>query len=197
MQVCQVGFPGGRDSKEYEQETQVQSLGQEDPSEKEMATHFCTLAWKIPWMEEPGGLQSMGLQRVKHDWATSLHLAYKENQGFLGGSVVKNLAANAGDSSWIPGWGRSPRGRNGNLFQYSCLENLRGQRSLVKATIRGVAKSQTQLSTHIHTQRRIAKKHYSLETSILTWEFIFFFKKRHFNSSISNSCFRCNSNNLW
>ena len=43
-------------------ETQGQSLGQEDPLEKEMATHSSTLAWKIPWMEEPGGLQSMGLQ---------------------------------------------------------------------------------------------------------------------------------------
>ena len=41
-------------------ETRVQSLGQEDPLEKEMATHSSTLAWKIPWMEEPGGLQSMG-----------------------------------------------------------------------------------------------------------------------------------------
>ena len=48
-------------------ETQVQSLGQEDPLEKEMATHLSTLAWKIPWMEEPGWLQSMGLQRVGHD----------------------------------------------------------------------------------------------------------------------------------
>ena len=42
------------------QETWVRSLGQEDPLEKEMATHSSTLAWKIPWMEEPGGLQSMG-----------------------------------------------------------------------------------------------------------------------------------------
>ena len=49
------------------QETWVQSLGQEDPLEKEMATHSNTLAWKIPWMEEPGGLQSMGLQRVGHN----------------------------------------------------------------------------------------------------------------------------------
>ena len=45
-------------------ETQVQSLGQKDPLEKEMATHSSTLAWKIPWTEEPGRLQSMGLQRV-------------------------------------------------------------------------------------------------------------------------------------
>ena len=45
---------------------QVQSLGQEDLLEKEMATHFSTLAWKIAWTEEPGGLQFMGLQRVGH-----------------------------------------------------------------------------------------------------------------------------------
>ena len=48
-------------------EIQVQSLGQEDPPEKEMATHSSTVAWKIPWMEEPGRLQSMGLQRVRQD----------------------------------------------------------------------------------------------------------------------------------
>ena len=48
-------------------ETWVQSLGQEDPLEKEMATNSSTLAWKIPWMEEPGRLQSMGSQRVGHD----------------------------------------------------------------------------------------------------------------------------------
>ena len=46
-------------------ETQVQSLGQEDPLEKEIATHSSILAWKIPWMEEPGRLQSMGLQRAQ------------------------------------------------------------------------------------------------------------------------------------
>ena len=49
------------------QETWVQSLGREDPLEKEMATHPSTFAWKTPWMEEPGRLQSMGLQRVRHD----------------------------------------------------------------------------------------------------------------------------------
>ena len=49
------------------QETQVQSPGQEDPLEKAMAPHASTLAWQIPWMEEPGRLQSMGLQRVGHD----------------------------------------------------------------------------------------------------------------------------------
>ena len=49
-------------------ETCVQSLGQEDPLEKEMATHSSTRAWKIPWMEEPGGLQSTGSQRVGHNF---------------------------------------------------------------------------------------------------------------------------------
>ena len=48
-------------------ETRVRSLGREDPLEKEMATHSSTLAWKIPWIEQPGGLQSMGSQRAIHD----------------------------------------------------------------------------------------------------------------------------------
>ena len=49
------------------QETWVRSLGWEDPLEKKMATHSSTLAWRIPWREEPGGLQSMESQRVRHD----------------------------------------------------------------------------------------------------------------------------------
>ena len=49
------------------QETWVRSLGREDPLEKEMATHSSTLAWKVPWTEEPGRLQSMGSQRVGRD----------------------------------------------------------------------------------------------------------------------------------
>ena len=55
------------------QETWVRSLGWEDPLEKEMAIHSSILAWRIPWTEEPGGLQSTGSQRVGHYWATSLH----------------------------------------------------------------------------------------------------------------------------
>ena len=74
------------------QETQVHSLDQEDPLEKEMATHFSTLAWKIPWTEEPGRLQSMGSQRIGHNRVTSLSLCYnianfphlgKENQWYM------------------------------------------------------------------------------------------------------------------
>ena len=49
------------------QETRAQSLGQEDPLEKEIATHSSILAWRIPWTEEPDGLQSVGSQRVRHD----------------------------------------------------------------------------------------------------------------------------------
>ena len=75
------------------QETRVQSLGQEDPLEKEMATYSSTLAWKIPWMAEPGGLQSMGSQRAGHDWVTSLHFIIHVGEG------------------------------NGNPLQYSCPEN--------------------------------------------------------------------------
>ena len=57
-------------------ETQVQSLSQEDPLEKEMATHSSILAWKIPSTEEPGSLQSMESQKVGHDWVTSLKDIY-------------------------------------------------------------------------------------------------------------------------
>ena len=59
-------------------ETWVRSLGWEDPLEKEMATHSSILAWRSPWMEEPGRLQSTGSQRVGHDWATSSHLTEME-----------------------------------------------------------------------------------------------------------------------
>ena len=54
-------------------ETWVRSLGWEDHLEKEMAIHSSTIAWKIPWTEKPGRLQSMGSQRVRHDWATELN----------------------------------------------------------------------------------------------------------------------------
>ena len=81
--------------------------------EKAMATHSSTLTWKIPWTEEPGGLQSMGLLRVGHDWVTSLSL-------FL--SCI--------------GEG------NGNLLQCSCLENPRDRRAWW-AAVYGVAQSRT------------------------------------------------------
>ena len=54
------------------QEIWVQSLGREDPLEKDMATHSSILAWEIPWTEETGRLQTVGSQRVKHDWVTNI-----------------------------------------------------------------------------------------------------------------------------
>ena len=65
-------FPGGSSARNLpaQQEKWVWPLDQEDPLEKEMATHSSILAWEIPWTEEPGRLQPMGLQRVRHDSAT-------------------------------------------------------------------------------------------------------------------------------
>ena len=78
------------------QETQVQSLGWEDPLEKEMATHSSILAWETPWTEGPGGLQSMVLQEL-------------DTTQRLTPPVVKNLPANARDMGSIPGLGRFHR----------------------------------------------------------------------------------------
>ena len=61
-------------------ETQVRSLGWQDPLEKGMATHSSILAWKIPWTEEPGGLQSMGWQRVRHEWVTNTFIEGSSSQ---------------------------------------------------------------------------------------------------------------------
>ena len=70
--VVGVGCPGGSTIKnppgmQEMQETWVRSLGWEDPLEESSATHSSVLAWRIPWLEKPGGLQSMGSQRVRHD----------------------------------------------------------------------------------------------------------------------------------
>ena len=80
-----MGFPGGSDYKNLSamQETRVQSLGWEDPLEKGMATHSSVLAWRILWTEGPGGLQSMGLQRVKHNWATHTFLDATQTDKFI------------------------------------------------------------------------------------------------------------------
>ena len=74
-------------------EIRVWSLGQEDHLEKGMATHSSILAWRIPWTEEPGGLLSMGSQRVGHDWATSLSLFNITCRASLLAQMVKNLPA--------------------------------------------------------------------------------------------------------
>ena len=89
--------------------TWVQSLGQEDPLEKGMATDSSNLAWKIPWTEEPGGLQSMGLQRVRHNLATntlSQGQLWKKKKNaeaiarkIINNSMEKGVACYAGKSS--------------------------------------------------------------------------------------------------
>ena len=101
------------------QESWVRSLDREDPLEKEMATHSSSLAWRIPWTEEPCGLQSMGSQEsdttewLSLHWSSSWFLYHV----FPAGSVVKNLPAKTGnirDVGSIPGSGRSPGGGHGN-----------------------------------------------------------------------------------
>ena len=71
-------------------EAQVRSLGWEGLLEKEMATHSSILAWRIPWMEEPSRLQSMGPQRVGHDWATSPYIFGEVNGNSLQYSCLEN-----------------------------------------------------------------------------------------------------------
>ena len=134
------------------QETRIWSLGLEYPL-KGKATRFSILAWRIPWTEEPGGLQSMGCPRVGHDWshlacmhpvgtwrsgtmtASSKPSTYqglgsrgwwmdRDLLGFPGGSDGKAFACNAGDPDSIPGLGRSPGEGNGSTLQYSGLENF-------------------------------------------------------------------------
>ena len=70
-----MGLPGGSDGEESACSARdlVASLGWADPLEKGRATHSSLLAWRIPWTEEPGGLQSMGSQTVGHDWVTNQH----------------------------------------------------------------------------------------------------------------------------
>ena len=86
------GFPGGSAREVFTrillpmlevQETSVRSLDQEDPPEKEMATHPNIFAWKIPWIEEPGGLQSMGLQRVGWTWLSKHTHTHTHNMSLL------------------------------------------------------------------------------------------------------------------
>ena len=149
------------------QETWVWSLSQEDLLEEEMAIPCSVAAWRIPWTERPGGLQSMGSQRVRHDRATSTHThkipllylfrvsipGYWASQVVL---VVKNTSANAGDirdTGSILGSGRSSEGGHGNPLQYSCLENPM-DRGPWQATVLGVTKSQKWLKRlSMHTQR--------------------------------------------
>ena len=76
-------------------ETWVWSLDLEDPLEKEMTTHSSTLAWKIPWTEEPNRLQSMGWQRVRHDWVTSLHFTFHQSLEWRVCPILTTICSNS------------------------------------------------------------------------------------------------------
>ena len=93
----------------------------------------------------------------------------KSIMGFLGGPMVKNPPANAGDVGLIPGWGRSPGGGNGNPLQYSCLENPM-DRGVWWVTVHGVMKSWTWLSIYTHTKS--VKLGPSLQSALLDPEIV-------------------------
>ena len=123
--------------------------------EKEMATHSSVLAWRIPWTEKLGRLQSMGSHRVGHDWSNLAAAAARiiiplritiPSQGFPGGSVVKNPPVSVGDTGSIPKSGRTFGRVNGNPFQYSCQDNPM-YRGACWATVRGVTRVRHDLVT--------------------------------------------------
>ena len=118
----------------------------EEPAlEKEMATHSSVLAWRIPGMGEPGGLASMGLHRVGHDWSNSAAAAAAwALWGFSGGTGTPANAGDTREAGLILGLGRSLGGGHGNPLQYSCLENPM-DRGAWPTIVHRVAKSQTQL----------------------------------------------------
>ena len=119
--------------------------------EKGTATHSSVLAWRIPLTEEPGKLQSMGPQRVGHNWVTF-------TLGFPGSSAGKELTYNAGDPSLIPGSGRSPGERIGYPLQYSWTP-------LVAQTPPAMQKTQV----WILGQEDPLEKEMATHSSILAW----------------------------
>ena len=139
------GFPGGSVVKNLPAGAgdagSIPGLGR--PPGGGMATHSSVLAWRIPWTEKPGGLQSMGFSESDTTEVTLHTLIYY----FPGDSVVKNPPANTRDvrdMGSIPGLGRSLGKGNGNSLQCSCLGNPM-DREAWRATVHGVTSSWTQL----------------------------------------------------
>ena len=153
-------------------ETRVHSLGWEDPLDEEIATYSNILVYRIPWTEEPDGLQSTGSQRVGHHWATSHTHTHSKADLILNSKLFtffvlakkyrsidflfaymhlpcssdsKESACNAGDLGSISGSGRSSGEGNGNTLQYSCLKNPM-DRGAWWATVHGVTKTGPRLS---------------------------------------------------
>ena len=102
-------------------ETQVQSLGWEDLLEKEMATHSSILSWRIPWMEEPGGLQSVGSQRVRYDWATK-HTRVIRQAGYLSRCLTPLLSYLSGKRR--ENWGKIPSSTHPENLSHSVVGQL-------------------------------------------------------------------------
>ena len=139
------------------QDMLVWSLGGEDPLEEGTATHSSILAWRIPWTEEPGGLQSIGLQRVGHDWS-DLARTHMAPVGLNGIDL---------DCQWLHCVGEG----KGNPLQYSCLENPM-DRGAWWATVHRVAKSWTRLkrlSTHTHGSNGCKWDLLGLSVTTLCW----------------------------
>ena len=159
------------------QETWDWSLVWEDPLEKGMATHSSILAWKIRWTEEPGGIQSMGSQRIRHDWVTDTPVC----------AVVKNPLASAGDTGSILGLGRSPGKGNGNPFHYSRLGNPM-DRGVRRAAAHGVTKSRTHLSMHTLIMSNYVSKMEKVmapHSSTLAWKILWTEKPGRLQSMMS------------
>ena len=141
--VIITSFPGGSAIKNLPpiQETQFRSLDQEDPLEKGMATHSSIPAWEIPWAEEPGGLQPMGSQRVRHDLATKnintgnhcIHTKRLMNLNWILASykpaqlsIHTALPRTAGSSSVVPMFVHlTLRDKGGEWNERKCLQALK------------------------------------------------------------------------
>ena len=147
--LCTLGFPSGTSGKEPSCQCRRHRRRGFNPWFKEIPWRrtqqptlvWRVLVWRIPWTEEPGRLQCMGLRRAGHNWsgwAHRWHYWWRINAG------------DTRDVCWIPGLWRSPGAGSSNPFQYSCLENsLDGGARW--ATVHGATKSWTQLSTWVLT----------------------------------------------
>ena len=139
---------------------------------KDVAAHPTTLAWKIPWTEEPGGLQSMGSKRVRHDWWLSTHVPLSRAPEHL--ALSRQWQSRPGSTSSVAlintAWPKSTSlTTDGTPLQYSCLENAMDGEAWW-AAVHGVAKNWTWLSDftftfHSHT----LEKEMATHSSVLAW----------------------------
>ena len=180
------GFPHGLDSKESvcnAQETWVWFLGGEDLLEKGMTTHSSILAWRISWTEEPGGLQSRGVQRVRHSWATN---TYIHTRACLVAQLVKNPTAMQRPrfDSWV---GKIPWRRKWIPTPVFLPGESHGQRSLVGSQSMELQELDTTKPPHHHTHT------HTLEVFLLQYgygpitENIFTSPKSHLSSQLPSS----------